>query len=41
MENWRNRAWDSEKNLITWTVSEGQVVSEDVLALVCIVSPLD
>lgn len=33
--------WDSEKNLITWTVSESQVVSVDVLALVCIVSSLD
>lgn len=33
--------WDSEKNLITWTVSESQVVSVGVVAgLYCITSGL-
>lgn len=33
--------WDSEKNLITWAVSETLVVSVGALALICIVLPLD
>lgn len=35
VENLRNPVWDSEKNLTTCALSERQVVSVDVLALVC------